>query len=69
MTLYQDGSSLHDMSKNMASRGRGLFSVYIEFSHVRRQFFQTNDLRYLFENVSADNILVFLKHINLFNKV
>ena len=41
----------------------------IEFSHVRRQFFQTNDLRYLFENVPADNILVFLKKINLFNKV
>ena len=41
----------------------------IEFSHVRRQFFQTNDLRYLFENVPADNILFFLKHINLFNKV
>ena len=28
----------------------------IEFSHVRRQFFQTNDLRYLFENVPADNM-------------
>ena len=40
----------------------------IEFSHVRGQFFQTNDLMYLFENVPADNILVFLKHINLFNK-
>ena len=40
-----------------------------EFSHVRRQFFQINDLRYLFENVLADHILVFLKHINLFNKV
>ena len=33
----------------------------IEFSHVRRQFFQTNDPRYLFENVPADNILVFKK--------
>ena len=41
----------------------------IEFSHVRRQFFQTNDLRYLFENVPNDSILMFLKHINLFNKV
>ena len=39
----------------------------IEFSHMRRQFFQTNDLRYLFENVPIDNILVFLKHMNLFN--
>ena len=41
----------------------------IEFSHIRHQFFQTNDLRYLFENVPTDNILMFLKHINLFNKV
>ena len=41
----------------------------IEFSHVRRQLDQTNDLRYLFENVPDDNIFVFLKHINLFNKV
>ena len=41
----------------------------IEFSHMRRQFFQTNDLRYLFENVPTDNILMFLKHINIFNKV
>ena len=41
----------------------------IEFSHTRHQFFQTNDLRYLFENVPTDNILMFLKHINLFNKV
>ena len=41
----------------------------IEFSHIRRHFFQTNDLRFLFENVPIDNILMFLKHINLFNKV
>ena len=27
--LYQDCSSLHDMSKNMDPRGRGLFSIYI----------------------------------------
>ena len=26
-----------------------------EFSHVRRQFFQSNDLRFLFEDVPADN--------------
>ena len=32
----------------------------IEFSHVRRQFFQTNELRYLFEDVPADNTLVAL---------
>ena len=28
-TLYQDCSSYHDSSKNMAARGRGLFSQYI----------------------------------------
>ena len=39
----------------------------IEFSHVRRQFFQTNDLKFLFEDVPADNILLFLKYINIFN--
>ena len=27
--LYQDCSSHHDLSKNMAARGRGLFSLYI----------------------------------------
>ena len=31
-TLYQDCSSLHDLSKNMATRARGLFShnIYVE---------------------------------------
>ena len=27
--LYQECSSRHDLSKNMAARGRGLFSLYI----------------------------------------
>ena len=27
--LYQDFSSHHDLSKNMAARGQGLFSLYI----------------------------------------
>ena len=30
MILYQDCSSHLDLSKNMAARGRGLFSLYIE---------------------------------------
>ena len=29
VTFYQDCSRLHDMSKNMTARGRGLFFVYI----------------------------------------
>ena len=45
VTLYQDGSSLHDMSKNMASRGRGLFSVYIcieNFKMLLAKYLPTN---------------------------
>ena len=38
----------------------------IEFSHVRRQFFQTNGLRYLFEDVPTDNILMFKKKTPIF---
>ena len=37
----------------------------IEYSHVRHLFFQTNDLRYLFQDVPADKTLMFLNHINL----
>ena len=40
-----------------------------QFSYIKRQFFQTNYLRFLFENVPADNTLTFLKHINIFNKI
>ena len=40
----------------------------LEFSQVRRQFFQTEDLRNLFEDVPPDNTLTFLKHINLLTK-
>ena len=39
----------------------------IDFSHVRRQFFQANDLRYLFEGVPADNTLMFLIFLTKYN--
>ena len=32
--LYQDCSSRHDLSKNMAARGRGLFSLYIYIENL-----------------------------------
>ena len=35
MTLYQDCSSRHDLSKNMATRGRGLFSLYIYIENFK----------------------------------
>ena len=37
----------------------------IEICHVRRQFFQINDLRFLFQDIPADNTLKFVKQINL----
>ena len=33
--LYQDCSSRHDSSKNMAARGRGLFSLYIYIENFK----------------------------------
>ena len=35
MTLYQDCSSLLDSSKNMTTRGRGLFSLYIYIENFK----------------------------------
>ena len=35
MTFYQDCSSRHDSSKNMAARGRGLFSLYIYIENFK----------------------------------
>ena len=35
MTLYQDCSSHSDSSKNMAARGRGLFSLYIYIENFK----------------------------------
>ena len=35
VTLYKDCSSRHDSSKNMAARGRGLFSLYIYIENFK----------------------------------
>ena len=35
MTLNQDCSSRHDLSKNMAASGRGLFSLYIYIENLK----------------------------------
>ena len=35
VTLYQDCSSHHDSSKNMAARGRGLFSLFVYIENFK----------------------------------
>ena len=35
MILYQDCPSHHDLSKNIAARGRGLFSLYISIENFK----------------------------------
>ena len=35
MTLYQDYTSPHDSSENMAASGRGLFSLYIYIENFK----------------------------------
>ena len=41
----------------------------IDFSEDRNKYFQVTDLKQLFQDVSVDSILSFLKDINLFNKL
>ena len=38
VTLYQVCSSCHDLSKNMAVRGWGLFSLYSYIKHFKNLF-------------------------------
>ena len=38
VTLYQDCSGCHDLSKNMAARGWGLFSLYIYIENLKKIF-------------------------------
>ena len=44
VTLYQDWSSCHDLSKNMAFRGRGLFSLYMYIEIFKNLFAQVSDI-------------------------
>ena len=40
-----------------------------DFNRERRSLIQVNNLKDLFKDVSVENILSFLKNINLFNKI
>ena len=40
-----------------------------DFNRERRSLIQLNNLKDLFKDVSVENILSFLKNINLFNKI
>ena len=40
-----------------------------DFDRERRSLFQVNNLKDLLKDVCVENILSFLKHINLFNKI
>ena len=40
-----------------------------DFEPERRSHFQVNNLKDLFKDVSVENILSFLKNVNLFNKI
>ena len=41
----------------------------VDFSQTRNLYFQVNDMAQLFQNIPVDNILSFVKEINLFNKI
>ena len=43
--------------------------ILTDFSEDRNRYFQVTDLKQLFQDVSVDSILSFLKDINLFNKL
>ena len=40
-----------------------------DFGRERRSHFKVNNLKDLFKDVSVENILSFLKNVNLFNKI
>ena len=42
---------------------------YADFDRERRSLFQVDNLKDLLKGVSVENILSFLKHVNLFNKI
>ena len=48
MILYQDCSSHLDSSKNMAARGRGLFSLYIYIENFKKLLVRNHRFRYNF---------------------
>ena len=40
-----------------------------DFSHIRNKYFHVDTIRQLFNDVPIDNVFLFLKEINLFNKL
>ena len=59
MILYQDCSSHLDSSKNMASRGRGLFSLYINIENLKNLLVRNHwtDFHILLQKCSLDDLL------------
>ena len=39
------------------------------FSHIRNKYFHVDKIKQLFNDVPIDNVFLFLKEINLFNKM
>lgn len=40
-----------------------------DFDRERRCLFQANNLKDLFKDISVENVLLFLRNVNLFNKI
>ena len=47
VTLYQSCSSRHDSSKNMAARGRGIFSLYIYIENFKNLLVRNRWIQYI----------------------
>ena len=59
MILYQDCSSQFDLSKNMAARGRGLFSLYIYIENFKNLLFRNHwtDFNIILQKCSFGGLL------------
>ena len=82
VTLYQDCSSHHDLSKNMAARGWGIFSLYIHIENFKnlllrnrwivhtlmiRQKIWGRDLFFVYICIENFKILLVRNHLTDFN--
>ena len=71
MILYQDCSSHLDLSKNMAARGRGLFSLYIYIENLKNLLVRNHwtDLRIILQKCSfGDPLPRLFKPFGFFKK-
>ena len=67
MILYQDCSSHLDSSKNMAARGRGLFSLYIYIENFKNLLVRNHwtDFNIILQKCSfGDSLLRLFKHLD-----